>query len=245
MSLIIPVSPKTPVNAFVENDLLENYIADVYSVLGDSTLNPEAFRLALRGQWILAEKGHLRKENLLTLIDYSLPSSEKRFFVIDLVKKRIVYKTLVAHGQNSGELYATQFSNKPQSHKSALGFYITGNPYVGGQGYSMLMNGIDTGYNENARSRSIVMHGATYVTNAFIEKNGRLGRSFGCPALPQELTVAIIDLIRDGSVVLSYYPDEGYLNGSRILSDVIRQTTETSYIPIKGFSASSSVLSFP
>jgi hypothetical protein len=245
MYLTIPVSPKTPVNAFVENDLLENYIAEMYSVLGDSTLNPEAFRLALQGQQILAKKGHLHKVNLLTLIDYSLPSTEKRFFVIDLVKKRIVFKTWVAHGRNSGELYATQFSNKPQSHQSALGFYTTGKPYVGRQGYSMLMNGIDTGYNDNARGRSIVMHGATYVTNAFIEKNGRLGRSFGCPALPQELNAAIIDLIRDGSVVLGYYPDERYLNGSRILSDDVRWTSEMSYIPIKGFSPSSSALSFP
>jgi len=243
LSLIFPVSPKTPVNAIVENDLLNNSVAEIYLILGDSTLNPEAFRLALEGQRVLAEKGYLQKDDLLTLIDYSLASSEKRFFVIDLVQKRIVYKTLVAHGRNSGELFATRFSNKPQSHKSALGFYISGKPYIGSQGYSMLLNGIDTGYNENSRGRSIVMHGATYVTNAFIKKNGRLGRSFGCPALPPEVNKEIIDLIRDGSLILSYYPDEEYLKGSRILSDVVSEGK--SHIPIKGFSASSSVLSFP
>jgi hypothetical protein len=129
----------------------------------------------------------------------------------------VIFKTLVAHGRNSGELYADRFSNRPQSHQSALGFYITGSPYQGGQGYSLLMSGVDTGFNENARKRAIVIHGAHYATNQYVEHYGRLGRSFGCPALPPDQNKSVIELIRDGSVIFSYYPDANYVCHSKIL----------------------------
>jgi len=201
-------SPKIP---------FESSIQQVYESLNDSSLNPEAFQIAMLGYRSLTSQGLVLKDGLLTIIDYSLPSSDDRFYVIDLQLKNIVYKTLVAHGRNSGELYANRFSNNSQSHQSALGFYITGCPYEGGQGYSMLLNGVDTGYNDHARVRSIVMHGAVYATRDFINRYGRLGRSFGCPALPPDKNGAIINLIKDGSVLFSFYPDQTYLNRSKVL----------------------------
>ena len=195
----------------------ENRVQQAYESLGDSTLNPKAFQLAMRGYRSLISKGLILKDSLLTIIDYSRPSSEDRFYVIDLRQPGVVYRTLVAHGKNSGELYANRFSNKAQSHQSALGFYITGNPYKGGQGYSLLLSGVDTGYNDQARIRSIVIHGANYVTRNYIDRFGRLGRSFGCPALPPDSNNGIIDLIKDGSLLFSYYPDSNYISHSTIL----------------------------
>ena len=193
---------------------------NLYVSLNDSSLNFEAFSLALKGHEILSEKGLVLKPELITVIDYSKPSNEKRFFVIDLHSESIIYKSLVAHGRNSGELYATRFSNRVQSYQTALGFYITGNTYTGSQGYSLLMSGVDSGYNDNARKRSIVIHGADYVTQRFAERNGRLGRSFGCPALPPELNKPVINLIKEGSVIFGYYPEDDYLKGSVILASV-------------------------
>jgi hypothetical protein len=190
----------------------------VYASLHEPVLNPEAFRIALSGYRVLHSRGLVQRDSLITIIDYSLPSSEDRFFVIDLRKNMVIYKTLVAHGRNSGELYATRFSNLAHSHRSALGFYITGSPYHGGQGYSMMLTGMDTGYNDHARTRSIVIHGARYATPQYIKQYGRLGRSFGCPALPPDVNEFIIDCIKEGSVLFSYYPDREYIRGSTVLS---------------------------
>lgn len=195
----------------------------LYESLNDSSLKAEVFFLAMKGYNALVALNQVEKDNLLSIIDYSLPSSRERFFVIDLARKCLLYKTLVAHGRNSGELYALRFSNKACSHQSALGFYITGDPYVGGQGYSMILNGIDTGYNDQARKRAIVIHGADYATENYIKRYGRLGRSFGCPALPPDVNKKIIDLIKEGSVVFGFYPDSNYLNQSVVLG---YQTTD-------------------
>jgi len=192
-------------------------IRQLYESLNDTSLKAEAFLLAMKGHRALVMQNQVIKDSLLTIIDYSLPSSSQRFFVINLARKCMVYKTLVAHGRNSGELYALRFSNKVRSHQSALGFYITGNPYMGGQGYSMILNGIDTGYNDQARMRAIVIHGADYATENYIKLYGRLGRSFGCPALPPDVNKEIIDLIKEGSVVFGFYPDSNYLNQSVVL----------------------------
>lgn len=189
----------------------------LYIAFNDTSINRMAFMLAMDGYNALLKKGMVVRRNLLTLIDYSKPSNRERFYVMDLSAKSIVFKTLVAHGRNSGELYASRFSNKLQSHQSALGFYITGDTYSGSQGYSMILSGMDTGYNDNARKRAIVIHGAEYVSGKYAEQNGRLGRSFGCPALPPDLNDGIIDRIKNGTVVFGYYPDRAYLNGSMIL----------------------------
>jgi hypothetical protein len=206
------------------DSLLQNSVTDIYRALNDTSINPKAFELALLGHQSLASKGVLSKENLLTIIDYSRPSSDKRFFVIDLESECIVFKTLVAHGKNSGELYASRFSNKAQSHQSAIGFFVTGSSYKGGQGYSLLVSGIDTGFNDNARKRAIVIHGANYVTSDYIQQYGRLGRSFGCPALPPDINASVINLIKEGSLIFSYYPDQNYLSHSRILSNLPQET---------------------
>jgi len=196
-----------------------DYPADqVYKALGEPLLNPNAFRLAIKGYTELLAGGRIDNNRLLTVIDYSLPSSEDRFFVIDLQHQTMLFRSLVSHGRNSGDLYAVRFSNRAQSHQSALGFYLTGSTYKGGQGYSLFLEGVEPGFNDLARARSIVIHGAAYATHDYITRYGRLGRSFGCPALPPQLSAAIIDTIKGGSVVFGYYPDETYLTRSVILN---------------------------
>lgn len=163
-----------------------------------------------------------RKKNIFTLIDFTKPSTEKRLFVFDLNKGKLLYHTHVAHGRNSGENYATSFSNKNGSHKSSLGFYLTGNTYQGRNGYSMLLYGLEEGINDKALERAIVVHPAAYANPSVIAGNGRLGRSFGCPALPQEVSKEIIDVIKDGSVMYIHADDHTYLAHSGFSS----RTTE-------------------
>jgi hypothetical protein len=203
----------------LRNDRPERY-QELYKSLNDSGINFQAFCLAMKGYQALNAEGLVKNDSILSIIDYSLPSSDNRFYVINLKRKDVLYKTLVAHGRNSGDLYASRFSNKAQSHQSALGFFITGSAYEGGNGYSMMLDGVDTGYNDFARIRSIVIHGAKYVTHAYIEQYGRLGRSFGCPALPPDLNTAVIDVIKEGSVLFSYYPDNRYFKCSKVLSNL-------------------------
>ena len=149
----------------------------------------------------------IKKKNILTIIDYSKPSSEKRFYVIDLENKKLIYNCLVAHGKNSGEEMATVFSNQPESLKSSLGFFLTAETYVGDNGYSLRLDGLEKGINDSARLRDIVIHGAGYVSQKFIDENGRLGRSWGCPALPLEVSKEIIDCISEGSCLFIYAAD--------------------------------------
>lgn len=144
------------------------------------------------------------KNNLLTIIDFNLPSTEKRMYVLDLSKKEVLYVTHVAHGRNSGSNYATSFSNKNGSYQSSLGFYRTAETYNGSNGYSLRLDGLEKGINDLARPRAVVIHGADYCNEGFIKSTGRLGRSFGCPALPQELNKPIINTIKDGSLIFIY-----------------------------------------
>ncbi len=190
----------------------------MYAALNDTLLNREAFEIALKGHRILIENGAVNKPGLLSVIDYSLPSTTERLYVIDMRQNRILHKCRVAHGRNSGELYATTFSNLMHSHQSSVGFFITGNSYRGAQGYSMYLLGQDSGYNDNALQRSVVIHGADYVTEKYIQQYGRAGRSFGCPAIPPDVNKEIIDLISEGSVIFSYYPMTGYLQKSTVLT---------------------------
>ncbi len=211
--------PDEPAENNPEHNLLE-----LYALLNDTSLDRNAFHLAMLGHKTLTLKGLAPKDSLLTIIDFSKPSSDERFYVINLRTQKMLVKTLVAHGRNSGELFADRFSNRPQSHQSALGFYVTGQTYRGSQGYSMLLNGVDTGFNENARKRSIVIHGADYATHRYVKQYGRLGRSFGCPALPPDDNTAVINLIRDGSVVFGYFPSPDYLGGSCILKGFVNDS---------------------
>lgn len=158
------------------------------------------------------------KKNLVTIIDYTKPSSEKRFYVIDLENKKLLFESYVAHGKNSGENFVTSFSNESNSLQSSLGFFLTAETYIGENGYSMKLDGLEKGINDNARSREIVIHGAEYVSPEYIKKYGRLGRSWGCPALPSETSKVIIDKISNGSCIFIYGDDEYYKENSNFIS---------------------------
>lgn len=158
------------------------------------------------------------KKDILTIIDFSKPSHEERLFVLDMKNKQVLFSSIVAHGRNSGNYYATSFSNKSGSHKSSLGFYLTENTYQGSNGYSLVLNGLENGINDRAKERAIVIHGADYCNYSIIKDNGRLGRSFGCPALPHHLTKPIINTIKNGSLIYIYADNRDYLEKSSILS---------------------------
>lgn len=173
----------------------------------DGLVRFEAFKSAYTGY------KKLNKDNnpLLTLIDFSLPSTKKRMFVLDLVKKELLFVSYVSHGRNSGGNYATSFSNRDGSHQSSLGFYRTVNTYQGGNGYSLRLEGLEKGVNDKAMQRAIVIHGADYCSETMIRSTGRLGRSFGCPAIPRELNKPIIDAIKGGSLLFIYADQPEYL----------------------------------
>ncbi|MEI8060606.1 MAG: murein L,D-transpeptidase catalytic domain family protein, partial [Ferruginibacter sp.] len=156
--------------------------------------------------------------DVITIVDYSKPSSEKRLFVLDVIEGKILFQTLVAHGRNSGYVYAKDFSNTAASLKSSLGFYITADTYTGTNGYSLKLKGCEKGINDKALERAIVMHGADYATDDFLQHNGYLGRSHGCPAVPEKISKEIIDVIKDGSCMFLYYPAKKYTHISKILN---------------------------
>lgn len=181
-------------------------------------LSKTAFEYAMKGYQQLLEKNKLQKTNVITIVDYSLPSTQKRLYVLDMAEGKILFHSLAAHGRNSGLLYASDFSNKPSSLKTSLGFFITGNTYMGGNGYSLKLNGCEKGINDKALERAIVMHGADYVDENFATQNGYLGRSHGCPAVPQNINKKIIDVIKNGSCVFLYHPEKNYTTHSKILN---------------------------
>lgn len=198
--------------ARVELSAVDIKIQDIYySLHANSFALPEfkSFSEALKGFYLLKEKGIIQKD-ILTLIDFSLSSNVKRLWVIDLGSNKILFHSLVAHGKNTGEEMASAFSNANSSNKSSLGFYVTGEVYQGKHGLSLRLDGLEKGVNNNARERAIVIHGADYVSESFIKGNKRLGRSLGCPALPLELTDAIIDEIKDKSCLFIYHPSRSF-----------------------------------
>jgi hypothetical protein len=159
------------------------------------------------------------RKNIITIIDFSKPSTENRFFVIDIESKHLLYNCLVAHGKNTGENFAEAFSNTPESLMSSPGFFITAETYTGNHGYSLRLDGLEKGINDNARAREIVIHGADYVSNDYIKKYGRIGRSWGCPALPLALYKDIIDKIREGTCVFVFSTDSAYNRNTVFLND--------------------------
>jgi hypothetical protein len=160
----------------------------------------DAFEQAFAGYLTAAG----RRREVLTIIDFTKPSTDKRLWVIDMARQQVLFHTHVAHGQGSGGNYATHFSNRTGSHQSSLGLYLTGTAYTGGNGYSLLLDGLEPGVNDNARARAVVVHGAAYANPSVIASTGRLGRSWGCPALPVDQTRPIIDAIKDGSILYIY-----------------------------------------
>jgi hypothetical protein len=180
-------------------------------------LSPEAFNYGLQGYRELMEKGEIKNDHILSIVDFSLPSSKKRLFVIDLDKGKLLFNTFVSHGRNSGTDMATRFSNDLNSFRSSPGFYVTGDTYKGEHGYSLRLDGKEEGINDNAFARSIVMHAADYVNESVIKMKGYLGRSLGCPAVPPSLHKAIINTIKNGSCLFLYSPDSAYISHSKII----------------------------
>ncbi|WP_090496120.1 murein L,D-transpeptidase catalytic domain family protein [Pedobacter terrae] len=185
--------------------------------LKDSGLTYPVFEKALTGFYNLKEAGRLSQHALLSIADFDQKSSKKRLYVLDLAKKKIILNTWVAHGQRSGDDETVTFSNKNDSYSSSIGFYVTGEEYVGAHGRSLRLDGMDAGYNDNARMRSIVIHGAPYVSKGTIEALGRLGRSQGCPAVSPELSNQLISAMGEGSVLFINKSAEKY--ASRYLDE--------------------------
>ena len=181
-------------------------------------LSRAAYEHAVRGFLALEEAGEIRNPGVLSIIDFSLPSNKKRLFVIDMINGRLLFNTFVAHGRNSGGLMATRFSNRTNSLMSSLGFYLTGDPFIGQHGYSLRLEGIEPGWNDHANRRAIIMHPADYVSEDHIRQWGLLGRSEGCPAIPRELDQPIIDEIKGGSCLFLYAPNKTYLKRSGLSS---------------------------
>lgn len=199
----------SPTNtAFISANLLANKL----------NINNEAVRLAITGYEKLKQLGKLANMRYLTIADFSKPSSEERLYIIDMQNQVMLMQTLVAHGRNSGLLFAKSFSNKSASFQSSLGFYITGNPYIGKHGRSLQLNGIEAGINDKASQRAIVIHGANYVSNSFIKAQGYIGRSLGCPAVPNTQVNEIIQAIKGASCLFVYAPNSNYLKQSTLVN---------------------------
>jgi hypothetical protein len=193
---------------------------DAYTIMNleKKGLSKKVFDLALKGYHNLLRKGIVRNKNIITVIDFSKCSNQKRLYVIDIKRNKLLHQSLVAHGRNSGLEYATNFSNEVDSHKSSLGFYVTSNTYIGEHGYALKIKGCEKGFNNKAYDRAVVIHGSEYVSDEFLKSNGYLGRSFGCPALPAKNNKKIIDVIKNGSCLFLYHPTDKYLLTSPVLN---------------------------
>lgn len=185
--------------------------------LADLGLSRYAFDYAVKGYNYLLSSGKLKNDEILSIVDFSQVSSKKRLYVVDLKNKKLLFNTYVSHGRNSGKEMANEFSNEPESNKSSLGFYVTGDTYIGKHGFSMRLFGTEKGINDNANSRAIVMHSAAYVSESAIKMRGFIGRSLGCPALPENMYKPVIEKIKDGSCLFLYSPDKYYAAHSDII----------------------------
>jgi hypothetical protein len=203
-----------------EAPAVAQWIDSVYEFihLDSFGLKKEVFYYACKGYQYLLSQNKLQKTGILTVCDYSQSSSSKRLYVIDLDAGSLLFNTYVSHGKKSGQEYATSFSNRTDSHKSSLGFMVTGETYYGGRGYSMHLDGMEGGINDKVRSRSIVMHGSYYVNGERADEGTMMGRSFGCPAVSYEVSRQIIDEIKEGSCFFIYADNNLYTATSKILN---------------------------
>jgi hypothetical protein len=194
---------------------------DLYAVLNlsEKGLASEVFQLAIKGYRKLETSCKLLNSDILTIVDFSQSSNNKRLYVIDLKHKALLFNTYVAHGRNTGDEYAKHFSNVSGSYQSSLGFYVTKKEILGsGVGLSLILDGMEKGFNDNALKREIIMHGADYATENFIRKTGRLGRSYGCPSLPPDQVKPVVETIKEGTCLFIYYHDVQYLSHSALLN---------------------------
>lgn len=227
LALLLMASVSSPVikNKITFKEMMvdltaKSVVTDCYSEwnLTAAGLSQAAFNNAVKGYNYLQSKKLLNNSNVLTIVDYSKPSSQKRLYVVDMKNGEILFNTLVAHGRNSGLEYATNFSNQEESHQTSLGFFITLDTYNGGNGYSLKLKGCEKGINDKSIERAIVMHGAAYADEQFLQNNGYLGRSYGCPAVPEKINKKIIDVIKNGSCMFLYHPTKKYTSISKILN---------------------------
>jgi hypothetical protein len=198
---------KSVVNKPEPIKLTYNYVDFKCATYG---LTKEVFEKAINGYNKLVNKGKVKKNNILTICDLSQSSKKKRLYVLDLKNKKVLYNLRVAHGQGSGEEFATSFGNQQDSHKSSLGFYTTGKDYEGENGYSMKLNGIEANINDQAYERAIVLHGSEYVTDEYFKANNKIGRSWGCPAVSSKNSKALIVAIKKGSCFFIYHNNKEY-----------------------------------
>jgi hypothetical protein len=199
---------------------IDQKIEVVYNSLDSNSFQlpkQECFAEALKGFYFLKEKG-LVKRDILTVVDFSLSSNAKRLWIIDLSTNEVLFQSLVAHGRNTGDEFATNFSNTAESFKSSLGFYVTGEVYNGKHGVSLKLDGLEKGLNDRARQRAVVVHGADYVSETFIKHHKRLGRSQGCPAVPVEFASEIISMIKGQSCLYIYHPSMNSTKQSKLVS---------------------------
>jgi hypothetical protein len=186
--------------------------------LSKKGLSKKAFLYGWKGFRLLQKKGVLRNTEVLSICDFSQSSRNKRLYIIDVANMTLLMNTYVAHGRNSGGEYASRFSNKPQSRQSSLGFYITRQTYTGEHGLSLKIDGLEKGFNDRANARHIVVHGSAYLGGTFLESNAFNGRSYGCPAVPEDQAEEIISTIKDGSCLFIYHPSRNYVAKSRIIN---------------------------
>lgn len=223
--LFFSITCTVPQTLSAKEEPIEMYgytaLGSIYSQLkGERKPEFSLFEKAYLGYIDLKLSGLLPyNKNILSIIDFRLPSVKKRFWVIDLKTKTVLYHTYVAHGENSGGKYAIDFSNTEGSHQSSLGFYKTQETYHGKNGLSLRLTGLEHGFNTNARERYVVLHGATYATEKYLKKHGVLGNSEGCPAIPMGLHIPIINLTKEGTCLFIYFPDARYLENSTFILD--------------------------
>lgn len=205
----------------------EQYVQSLYETieLKKSGLDLDCFRYALIGYFNLREKDAIKKAGIISIIDFRKPCNERRFYTIDIAGRKVLYHTFVAHGRNSGDIYARRFSNRPGSLRSSLGFFVTGTTYHGEYGYSLYLYGMEQGFNDKAKARRIVVHGAYYVGSPMIQQYGKIGQTFGCPALPAGPHITIIDTIKGGTCLFQFYDDKNYVAQSSLF-DVAGATAQ-------------------
>lgn len=203
-----------------ESEILE---AKILKNLNEEQKIPtqKVIEMAVSGYLKMLENGLIKMGTPLSIIDFSLPSSVERLWIIDPEEGKLLHQSLVSHGRNSGGLMARKFSNVNSSFMSSIGFYVTGETYQGKHGYSLRLDGVEKGFNDNARERAIVIHGADYANKDFVKATGRLGRSLGCPALPMAFHKKIIDIIKDGSCLFIYGKDQTYIQKSSLINNLI------------------------
>lgn len=209
---------------YVSSAKFKSYTSGLYQEIFKDNNAPsiKVFEYAYKGYANLVANDLLANKNILTIIDYSMSSNRKRLWVIDLKLRKVVLNEMVAHGRNSGEEIATKFSNNQESYQSSIGFFITGEIYEGKHAESLKLHGMEKRFNDKAFDRGIVIHGAEYVSQEFINNNQRLGRSLGCPAVSTSVNTTLINTIKDGTCLFAFYPQKTYLKLSKLINtDVV------------------------